>query len=335
MSFAQLVGRDSLDTNPNRFSYPAMSDINITSHGAALYWAVSAVMGVSALGFLAHGHIVARKRGGGLQYMIFHYITAMICFVACIAYFTMASNLGYAAIQVEFQRSNPKVAGLYREIFYVRYIDWVVTTPLLLLDVLLTAGLPWPTILITILVDEIMIITGLVGALVASRYKWGYFVFAMLALFFVFWNVSFVGPKHARSIQSSTSKNIGRSYILAASWTMFLWFLYPIAWGLSEGGNVISADSEAIFYSVLDVLAKPGFGILLLWAHAGIDPADLGIYIRNFDQPRRNFASGTHRKELVNNNNGLFSGNDGFPSNGTSNDHYLGNDVGAVSTSAP
>lgn len=86
-------------------------------------------MGVSALGFLAHGHIVARKRGGGLQYMIFHYITAMICFVACIAYFTMASNLGYAAIQVEFQRSNPKVAGLYREIFYVRYIDWVVTTP--------------------------------------------------------------------------------------------------------------------------------------------------------------------------------------------------------------
>merc|ERR1712000_716078 len=155
--------------------------------------------------------------GGGFQYMIFHYITAMICFVACIAYFTMASNLGYAAIQVEFQRSNPKVAGLYREIFYVRYIDWVVTTPLLLLDGLLTAGLPWPTILITILVDEIMIITGLVGALVASRYKWGYFVFAMLALFFVFWNVSFVGPKHARSIQSSTSKNIGRStYLLLA-----------------------------------------------------------------------------------------------------------------------
>jgi len=63
---------------------------------------------------------------------IFHYITAAITMVAAIAYFTMASNLGYAAIPVEFQRSNPVVAGppgATREIFYVRYIDWFVTTP--------------------------------------------------------------------------------------------------------------------------------------------------------------------------------------------------------------
>lgn len=47
----------------------------------------------------------------------------------------------------------------------------VITTPLLLLDLLLTAGLPWPTILFTILLDEVMIVTGLVGALVHSNYK--------------------------------------------------------------------------------------------------------------------------------------------------------------------
>jgi bacteriorhodopsin len=45
----------------------------------------------------------------------------------------MASNLGWTGIQVEFQRSNAKVAGNIRQIFYVRYIDWVITTPLLLL----------------------------------------------------------------------------------------------------------------------------------------------------------------------------------------------------------
>ena len=39
------------------------------------------------------------------------------------------------------------------------------------MDLLLTAGLPWPTILYTILIDEIMIITGLIGALVTSSYK--------------------------------------------------------------------------------------------------------------------------------------------------------------------
>ena len=59
---------------------------------------------------------------------VFHYITAAITMVASIAYFSMGSNLGWTPIAVEFQRSSPKVAGLNREIFYVRYIDWYVPT---------------------------------------------------------------------------------------------------------------------------------------------------------------------------------------------------------------
>jgi bacteriorhodopsin len=114
---------DALHANPNVFSYPVMSDINITTHGSDWYWAVTAVMAVSSFVFIGMSFRVGRER------RIFHYITAAITLVASIAYFTMASNLGYAAIAVEFQRSNPKVAGIYREIFYVRYIDWVVTTP--------------------------------------------------------------------------------------------------------------------------------------------------------------------------------------------------------------
>lgn len=46
---------------------------------------------------------------------------------------------------------------------------------MLLLDLMLTAGLPTPTILYTIFLDEVMVVTGLVGALVKSRYKWGSF----------------------------------------------------------------------------------------------------------------------------------------------------------------
>ena len=67
----------------------------------------------------------------GLSFMkprshrIFHYITAGITLVAGIAYFTMGSDLGETGIAVEFVRDNkPKVAGVIREIFYVRYIDW-------------------------------------------------------------------------------------------------------------------------------------------------------------------------------------------------------------------
>jgi bacteriorhodopsin len=123
MSGIAKRANDALNANPNLFNYPATSDINITTHGSDWYWAVTAVMAVSTLIFMGMSFTVPRRN------RIFHYITAAITLVAAIAYFTMASNLGYAAIIVEFQRSNPKVAGLYREIFYVRYIDWFVTTP--------------------------------------------------------------------------------------------------------------------------------------------------------------------------------------------------------------
>ena len=56
------------------------------------------------------------------QHRIFHYITAAITMVASIAYFTMGSNLGWTAINVEFPRNDPVVRGSDREIFYVRYI---------------------------------------------------------------------------------------------------------------------------------------------------------------------------------------------------------------------
>ena len=78
--------------------------------------------------------------------------------------------------------------------------------------------------------------------------------------------------KHAYALGA----DVGKAYTICGVWTIFLWFLYPIAWGLSEGGNVIAPDSEAVFYGILDILAKPVFGALLLWGHRNIDPARLG-----------------------------------------------------------
>jgi bacteriorhodopsin len=46
---------------------------------------------------------------------------------------------------------------------------------------------------------------------------------------------------------------------------------------------VISPDSEAVFYGILDFLAKPIFGALLLWGHKDIDPARLGLAIKDYD----------------------------------------------------
>lgn len=253
------------------------------------------------------------------SHRIFHYITAAITLVAAIAYFCMASNLGWTPIQVEFARSNPKVSGTMRQIFYVRYIDWFITTPLLLTDLLLTAGLPWPTILYTILIDWVMVVTGLIGALVKTQYKWGFFTFGTLAFLFVAYAVTMEGRGYARVL----GNDVLRTYTICGVWTIGLWFLYPIAWGLAEGGNVISSDSEAIFYGILDVMAKPVFGALLLWGHRNIEPTRLGIHIRDYEEAG---GIGNQNEKTVGNghhNNGVSNGQDGVSNghNGVINGH--------------
>ncbi|KPI38877.1 uncharacterized protein AB675_5839 [Cyphellophora attinorum] len=289
---------DAVDING--FTNTVTTDNHITSAGSSWYFAVCAIMGVAALAFMGLSFKKHRSQ------RIFHYITAAICMVACIAYFAMGSNLGWTAIQVEFPRSDPKVSGLMRQIFYVRYIDWFVTTPLLLADLLLTCGLPGPTILYVILVNEIMVVTGLVGALVKSTYKWGFFTFGTVAFLFVAYSVVIEGRTYAKALGA----DIHKTYILCGVWTIALWFLYPIAWGLSEGGNVISSDGEAVFYGVLDILAKPGFGALLIWGHRNIDLARLGLHFKDPEDHANSIGNEKHRNGADSRSHGVTSGTD-------------------------
>lgn len=166
LDLLRRAGNDATTVNGNIVNGITV-DETITVRGSSFYFAICAIMGFTSLVTLGLSYTKPRTD------RIFFYITAALNFTAFIAYFTMGSNLGWAPINVEFQRTDPRVSGVNRSIFYARYIDWVVTTPLLLMDLLLTAGLPWPTILYVIFWDEVMIVTGLIGALVSTRYKWG------------------------------------------------------------------------------------------------------------------------------------------------------------------
>ncbi|KAI1652767.1 bacteriorhodopsin [Daldinia decipiens] len=249
------------------------ANLEITRHGSDWYYAVCAFMGFCTLLFM--GLAFMKPQGD----RIFHYITAGITGVACIAYYAMGSNLGQVPIQVQYIRPGSRLvrAAGTREIFYARYLDWVITTPLLLLDLLLTAGVPTSTILVTLLADEIMIITGLIGALTRTRFKWGFWAFGMAALLFVAYELLINARRHASILGGDAKK----TFMLCGNFLIFIWFMYPIAWGLSEGGNVIHPDGEAVFYGVLDILAKPIFGLLLLWGHRKISSSQLGLRTRN------------------------------------------------------
>ncbi|KAH9821367.1 bacteriorhodopsin [Teratosphaeria destructans] len=265
----------------NTLSNGKSVDISITERGSDVYYGIMSVMGATAIFILIAAAFKSRSE------RVFFYMTAAINFTACIAYYAMGSNVGWTPIDVEWRRYNHHgVGGVNREIFYARYIDWFVTTPLLIMDLLLTAGMPWPTIAWAIFMDEVMVVTGLLGALVHSRFKWGFYGFGCAAMFYVFWIIAFEGRKHARRL----GRDIHRVYVLCGVLTLVIWLLYPIAWGVSEGGNVITPDSEAVFYGILDLCAKPLFSIFLLVGHWRIDPARMGMRLRDYDQEPDQFG---------------------------------------------
>jgi bacteriorhodopsin len=91
--------------------------IHQTVRGSGFYYGICAVMGATAIGILATSKLKPRTD------RIFFYLSAALTFTACIAYFSMGSNLGWTPIDVEWLRSDPEVAGRNRQVFYARYID--------------------------------------------------------------------------------------------------------------------------------------------------------------------------------------------------------------------
>ena len=102
----------------NGFTNTVTTDNHITSRGSSWLFAVTAFMGFSSLVFMGLSFMKPRTQ------RLFHYLLAALTLISAIAYFSQGSNLGWTAIEVEWSRSNAKVAGGMRQIFYVRYVSF-------------------------------------------------------------------------------------------------------------------------------------------------------------------------------------------------------------------
>jgi len=248
---------------------PPNADININYKASNFLWAIFAAMLFTDILMMAWCFTLPKGR------RTFHYLSIIILTTASIAYFSMASDLGATPVYVEFYD-----VGYTRQIWYVRYIDWVITTPCLLLELVLATGLPLSDIIALIFFDEVMIITGLVGGLVVSSYKWGYFAFGCAALvyiwFILLWpamrSVTLLGP------------DFKRAYVTSAVILSVVWTGYPIAWGLADGGNYITPTAEMVFYGVLDFVAKPVFTLFHVYMLSKVDYTKMQLQSGKFSE---------------------------------------------------
>jgi bacteriorhodopsin len=167
-------------------------------------------------------------------------------------YYAQASDLGWSAVL--------ETDHLSRQIFYARYINWVVSFPALVLSLGLLSGVSWTTIICNIFIAWFWVLSYLVTAYTTTSYKWGFFAFGTFA--YIILAMSTINESH----ESAVILGIGRDYRILSCWVNLLWLLYPVAFGLSDGGNVIGVTGGFIFFGVLDMLLLPmtSVGFLLL-----------------------------------------------------------------------
>lgn len=139
-----------------------------------------------------------------------------------------------------------------------------------------------------------VVVCGLAGALTATSYKWGFFVLGVAALFYI-WSV-YIHYNHHSSIilitlisrtvllfhGPRTTFNAGAGvrsgYVRGAGFVAFFTMLYPIAWGCSEGGNLISPTHEMIWYGILDLILGPLFLYYFVWGLRNVDYGLFGLH---------------------------------------------------------
>ncbi|CCH59013.1 hypothetical protein TBLA_0B01700 [Henningerozyma blattae CBS 6284] len=254
VEIAKRSGNRAVHVNP-----PHGLDIHLTEHGSDWLWSVYSVFGVLTLMYACfffyqeynHGSQLVRFAMAG---------PFLISLFQFFQYFTYASNLGWTDIQAEFRSEDVShsITDEYpnvRQIFYAKYVAWFLCWPiqLFLLDVAAVTinkevqyFSTWEMIhqlFVQIIGFEYWIISLLVGALIHSTYKWGYWVTGIFVALIV------LGIQFKRQVFDLKIRGISLGMYCTAIIVILLYF---VCWGLSDGGNAISPDGEAVFYGILD-----------------------------------------------------------------------------------
>jgi bacteriorhodopsin len=226
---------------------------------------------------MALGAIAIAGIGVGLGRESHHAVASFfVCAIAACLYLLMAFGQGVGLLTEHTILLHP--TGLIpiahaRLEYFGRYIDWVFTTPLLLVG-LIGVGMRSPTdggtearnrsamMGAAIGADVLMIVTGVLAALSVNnthKYVW----FAVSCVFFLVVLAVVWGPVRTAALAEGGARAALYTRLLLV--LTALWVIYPILWILgTEGTAAISLNAEVVVFAAIDLTAKVGFGLLLV-----------------------------------------------------------------------
>lgn len=209
------------------------------------FWLISMAMMAATLFFLWETQGVSAKWKTSLV------VSALVCFIAAVHYFYMRE------VWVTTQTS-PTV---------FRYIDWLLTVPLLMIEFYLilraigvaTLGIFWRLLIGTL----VMLIPGYLAEAGYMNLYLG-FAIGMLGWFYILYEV-FAGEA-AKAAEREASDSVKFSY-KAMVWIVTVgWAIYPIGYVLGYMMGAVDDAALNIVYNLADLVNKVAFGLLVWYA---------------------------------------------------------------------
>lgn len=182
----------------------------------------------------------------------FFIMAISITVIAATAYLAMALGMGRMVIGTE-------------EIIVARYVDWLLTTPLIIALLGLLANASKSLIATLIGVDIYMISAAMIGAasssLVVSLVWFGLGTAAYLLFIYLLLGALSTAAEEMPG-------DVSGIYTTLRNLTIVLWSIYPVVWILGGNGfDVLPLLAEEASFVTLDVLSKVVFGYILLSSH--------------------------------------------------------------------
>jgi bacteriorhodopsin len=159
-----------------------------------------------------------------------------------------------------------------RVFHYARYLDWLITTPLLLLDLGALAGISTEDSLMLVFLDVLMVLAGFAAGL--SKGGSSLLMWILGCVFFlpIVYDLAFTFRAKAKVVGAAASACYDKLVVL----TLLLWTAYPVVFYFGEYAGTLSTTAEVGTYMVLDVTAKCVFGFILLTSRDSLEQSISG-----------------------------------------------------------
>lgn len=135
----------------------------------------------------------------------------------------------------------------------LRYVDWLLTTPVLVGYVAYTAGASRRTTLAVVAVDVLMIAFGVAAVLAGGLVRVGAFAVSSVCYLGLLWILYGRLP----TVAATVSPDRRRLYELLRNHVGLLWLVYPVMWAAGPlGTGLVSMLSLSLMITYVDVVAK-------------------------------------------------------------------------------